>query len=107
MKIVTTFILLLSTFIAVGQNSKREVSEKTIDVTGIAEMSVPPNEVVFKINLVERMEGKVKVTIEKQELSLKEALSRIGINVQKDLKVFDITSNISILKRKVDEMAIN
>ncbi len=104
MKKVTILILICSTINLFGQSPKKDIYERTIEVTGVAEMSIPPNEVVFKINLTERMEGKEKITIEKQEIVLKEALMRIGIDAQKDLKVVDLISTVSFQRRKIGEM---
>ena len=51
-----------------------------------------PNEFTFKIMLTERIENKQKLTIEMQEAKLKEELARLGVDVQKDLTIFDMTS---------------
>jgi uncharacterized protein len=101
-KKVITIICLFSTTLLFCQNDKDGKANKTIDVTGVAEMSIPPNMIVFNINLMERIDGKEKLTIDKQELNLKEELSAIGIDIQKDLKIVDLSSAYVSQKRKKD-----
>ena len=50
-----------------------------IETTGRAEMMVVPDEIHIAINLQERGSGNSKVTVEKQELELKEAVKGLGI----------------------------
>jgi uncharacterized protein YggE len=51
-----------------------------IETTGRAEMMVVPDEIHIAINLQERGSGNSKVTVEKQELELKEAVKGLGID---------------------------
>ena len=102
MKKIIFAICIISKTLLFSQNSTEEKEYKIIEVTGIAEMSIPPNMIVFNINLTERMEGKEKLTIDKQEQSLKEGLSKIGIDIQKDLKIVDLTSIYLVQRRKKD-----
>jgi len=50
-----------------------------IEVTGIAEKEVLPDEIYIAITLKEKYVNKVKVTIQEQENKLKESLQKIGI----------------------------
>jgi uncharacterized protein len=102
MKKILFLICLLSQTLLFCQNATAEKTPKIIEVTGVAEMSIPPNMLVFSINLTERMEGKEKLTIDKQERSLKEGLLGIGIDIQKDLKIIDLNSSFLVRKRKKD-----
>jgi uncharacterized protein YggE len=72
----------------------------TIEVTGSAEILVTPNEFTFKITLRERIENKQKITIDQQEAGLKDGLAKIGIDVPKDLTVFDLRSNYVPIKKR-------
>ena len=99
MKKILLLICLFSSKLLFCQNNIEEKTHKIIEVTGVAEMSIPPNMVVFNINLTERMEGREKWTIDKQERSLKEGLLAIGIDGQKDLKIVDLNS--AYLARKI------
>jgi uncharacterized protein len=102
MKKILFIICLFTKTLLFCQNATEEKIHKIIEVTGVAEMSIPPNWIVFNINLSERMEGKEKLTIDKQERSLKEGLLAIGIDVQKDLKIVDLNSAYLVRKRKKD-----
>ena len=83
-----TFLLLLSLpFIAQAQNTPTE-AQNYIEVTGTAEKTVIPDEIYISITLHERYNGKNKVTIEKQEKKLKEALLKEGFKLD-DLSVSD------------------
>ena len=94
--------LLLSTTNVYAQTDKTPITERTIEVTGTAEMLIVPNEFTFRITLHERFENKEKISIEKQEEKLKEALTNMGIDVQKDLTIADITSIYTTQRRKKD-----
>jgi uncharacterized protein YggE len=66
---------------------------RMIEVTGSAERWITPDEFTFKITLLERIEkDKQKITIEMQETLLRNELAALGVDVAKDLSVFDISS---------------
>ena len=65
---------------------------RVIEVSASAERWVTPDEFTFKITLLERIENKQKITIEQQETALRNELATIGVDVGKDLSVFDISS---------------
>jgi uncharacterized protein YggE len=44
------------------------------------------------VTLAERIENKQKITIEQQETALRSELTKLGVDVAKDLSVFDISS---------------
>lgn len=95
------FIIALCTINIAQTPTERRV----IEVTGSAEMLVTPNEFTFKITLLERIEDKKKITIEMQEANLKNELGRIGVDVAKDLTVFDLTSVYVSQKRTKDTLS--
>jgi hypothetical protein len=88
----TTIIFILVFASAIFAQTPTNDSRRVIEVTGSAESLITPNEFTFKITLVERVDGKKKITIEDQEEALKRELTAIGIDVRKDLTVFDISS---------------
>ncbi len=90
MKSTIIFILLFAS--TVFAQTPTTDSRRVIEVTGSAEMMITPNEFTFKITLVERVDGKKKITIEDQEAALRRELTALGIDVQKDLTVYDISS---------------
>src|SRR5215510_13806916 len=65
---------------------------RMIEVTGSAERLITPDIFTFKITLNERIENKQKVTIEQQEAALRDELTKLGVDVAKDLTIFDISS---------------
>lgn len=90
------YILLLMVAVCLAATTafaqEKTTEKRVIEVTGSAETLIMPNEFTFKITLVERMEKKDKLTIESQEESLKNELAKLGVDVQKDLTIFDLTS---------------
>ena len=91
-------------FAAVGVFAQTPTERRVIEVTGSAEMLVTPNEFTFKITLLERIEDKKKITIETQEANLKSELAKIGVDVTKDLTVFDLTSVYVSQKKTKDTL---
>jgi uncharacterized protein YggE len=76
-----------------GQTPTNTETEKAyIEVTGTAENEIIPDEIYIGITIRERHEGKEKITIEKQEADLKEALKSIGISVD-NLSLSDANAN--------------
>jgi uncharacterized protein YggE len=84
--------------------SQNALEKRVIEVTGSAETWVTPNEFTFKITLVERMEDKKKLTIEMQEARLKDELAKLGVDVEKDLTIYDITSFYIARKKTRDTL---
>lgn len=73
-------ILVFSILTVFSQTNIEKENEKPfIEVTGVAEKEVIPNEIYIAITLRERNEGKEKNTIENQEADLKKALTNIDI----------------------------
>ncbi|HNU07687.1 MAG TPA: SIMPL domain-containing protein [Pyrinomonadaceae bacterium] len=91
MKKASFFVILLFASTMFAQTPTTD-SRRVIEVTGSAETFVTPNEFTFKITIVERVDGKKKITIEDQEEALKRELAAIGVDVQKDLTIYDLTS---------------
>jgi len=88
-------ILLLTVavcFLTVTAFAQTTTEKRIIEVTGSAETLIMPNEFTFKITLVERVEKKDKLTIESQEENLKNELVKLGVDVAKDLTIFDLNS---------------
>jgi len=82
MKIKTVMMLLLFTtsILSFAQtNSDNESAKPYIEITGTAEKEIVPNEIFISITIRERQEGKEKITIDKQEADLKEAIKSLGI----------------------------
>lgn len=69
-----------------------QLERRMIEVSASAERWITPDEFTFKITLQERIENKQKLTIEQQEAALRRELSTLGVDVTKDLSIFDISS---------------
>ncbi len=79
--------------------------QRVIEVQGSTEKLVEPNEFTFRVILLERYEKKEKITLEDQEKRLREELTKAGIDAQKSLTVFDLTSSYRQQRRQKDELA--
>ena len=99
--LLTLFLLLASSAINFAQTN---TEKRVIEVTGSAETLVTPNEFTFKITLFERVENKQKLTIEIQEARLKNELTNLGVDVQKDLTIFDLNSFYIARKKTKDTL---
>jgi hypothetical protein len=86
-------ILLLLTVTVFGQISNDIKEEKPyIEVTGMAEKEIIPDEIYIAITIRERHEGREKISIDKQEADLKEAIKSIGISLD-NLSLSDANAN--------------
>lgn len=67
----------------VGTNGQvaESQSKPHIEITGTSETEITPDEIYITITLQERMEGKEKLLIEKQEQDLKQNLKELGIDI--------------------------
>src|SRR5688572_5448396 len=91
MKTLFAALCMLCAFSA-ANFAQAQPERRMIEVSGSAERWITPDEFTFKITLQERIEKKEKLTIERQETALRSELSALGIDVAKDLSVFDISS---------------
>ena len=87
---------------AVAGIAQSQPERRVIEVSGSAERYVTPDTFTFKITLFERMENKQKITIEQQESALRAELTRLGVDVAKDLSVYDISSTYFRQKKVKD-----
>jgi len=98
--LLTIFVCLTTAIFAQTNNTEKRV----IEVMGSAETLITPNEFTFKIRLNERIEDKKKITIEVQEANLKSELANLGVDVNKDLTIFDLSSTYVSRKRTKDTL---
>jgi uncharacterized protein YggE len=97
------FLLVTVIFaLAGGLCAQQADQRRMIEVTGSAERLITPNEFTFKITLAERIENKQKITIEQQEASLRNELAKLGVDVAKDLSIYDISSRYFRQKKLKD-----
>lgn len=76
-----TVLLLSLTLIATGQD-QNTTDKNYIEVVGNGELEIIPDEIYISITIRERQEGKKKITVESQEMDLKNAVKEIGIPME-------------------------
>ena len=104
MKKIFVVLVLCLTFVAQAQEP---ASQKAyIEVTGTAETEVVPDEITLRITLLERMEGKEKVTIEKQEAELKKHLKELSIDLA-SLSLNDAAADYNNIRKKTKNVLIS
>jgi len=87
---IALMVFSLNTFGQIGGVCPEE--KPYIEVNGIAEIEVVPDEIYISIILAERYENKVKVTIEEQEEKMKSAIKSLGIDL-KNLFLSDVNAD--------------
>ncbi len=98
LKSASLYLLLSISLTAFGQTEKSYSDRNYIEVVGTAEKRIVPDEIYISIIIREREEGKEKLSIEQQEIKLKEALSSIGVPL-KNLSLADVDADYIRLKR--------
>jgi len=76
-----------------------------IEVSGTAERMVVPDELTFRITLSERMSGRNKIAIDQQEATLRSELEKIGVDVAKDLSIYDVSARYFRYRKIRDVLA--
>ncbi|MBL7972973.1 MAG: SIMPL domain-containing protein [Prolixibacteraceae bacterium] len=89
--------------LAVSQVNNSEKETPYIEVVGMGEMEVIPDQIYISFTLKERLEGKKKIEIEDQEKELKKRLMKIGVDLA-DLQLADANSDFIKIKRKKNEV---
>jgi uncharacterized protein len=81
MKLLFAFLLITNTFKVQGQNQNTTDEKPFIEVSGIAEQEIVPDQIYISIIIREKYVNKEKVTIEIQEEKLKTLLKEINIPI--------------------------
>lgn len=89
MKTYLSILLALTLFTAKAQNNNT-MEKKYVEVTGVAEQMVTPNEIYFSITLQEEKDGQ-KRSVEDQEKVLIKTLKNLNVDVS-NLKLSDVGS---------------
>ncbi|HLA94155.1 MAG TPA: SIMPL domain-containing protein [Pyrinomonadaceae bacterium] len=92
MKLLFTAAAVLCS-LTINSHTQNKPEPRVIEVSGSAERLITPDEFTFKITLLERIEKKEKLMIEQQEVSLRDELTKLGVDVAKDLSIYDISSS--------------
>jgi uncharacterized protein YggE len=72
-------VLLLSLTVFASAQDPNTTEKNYIEVTGIGELEIVPDEIYISITLREKQEGKKKISVETQESELKSGLQQLGI----------------------------
>ncbi|MEO8148205.1 MAG: SIMPL domain-containing protein [Bacteroidia bacterium] len=91
-KLLLTFSIITNILIAAGQSADSKIEKDYIQVTGVAEMQVVPDEIYIGITLRERYEGRDKISIDSIEQQLKNKLIELRIDL-KNLSLSDANSD--------------
>lgn len=86
-----------------GQSDLALADKPYIEVTGIAEKEVVPDEIYVRIVIRERIVNKEKISIQNQEAKLKESLRAIGIDLS-NLYLSDAQADYITIRRKPNEV---
>ncbi len=85
------FLITISTY-AQSKIEKNEIQLPYIEVTGTAEKLVIPDEIYVGFYLQEKYVNKVKISVEEQEVKLKDAIKSIGVDLR-NLSISDLTAD--------------
>ena len=92
-KTILSILILIVSLTCHGQTSTTSQNEiAVIEVVGSAEKEIVPDEIYIAITIRERESGKDKVSIDKQEAALKDALQKLGISLE-NLFLSDANAN--------------
>lgn len=81
-------------------------NRRLIEVNGTSEMDVAPDEIFVNLTLLERMDGKEKVSIEKQENDLKKALKDCGIELSA-LTLNNAMADYRTIRKKAKDVLVS
>lgn len=101
--VVVFLMTTLATFTQTTQTSP--VEKPFIEVTGVKEMEIVPDEIYIGIVIRERMEDKIKITIEEQEIKLKESIKTLGIDIT-NLSLSDANADYLRIRWKTKDVIL-
>jgi uncharacterized protein len=85
-------LALLSVSLNSSAQSKNFIDMPYIEVSGIADTFIVPNEIYIKIIISEK-DTRDRISVEETESKMVDSLKAIGINTEKDLSIYDFGSN--------------
>lgn len=90
-KLILVFLII--PFLSYGQTGdKNFIDQNYIEVTGNSEMEISPDLIYIKI-LINEKDNKNKISLSDRENTMISKLKEIGIDINKDLLIKDISSN--------------
>ena len=91
-KIIIITCLISFTSVIAQSGSKNFIDQNYIEITGTTETELTPDEIYLSIEINEK-DKKGKVSVEHQETIMIKKLKQLGIDLKKDFKVKDYSSN--------------
>ena len=88
-------MLVLAALMVVAASASAQQTEafpSYIEVTGVAEKEVEPNEIYLSITINER-DSKGKISVDEQQREMLAALKKLGVKPDSQLKMVDLTSS--------------
>lgn len=88
-------MLVLAALVVVAASASAQQTEafpSYIEVTGVAEKEVAPNEIYLSITINER-DSKGKISVDEQQREMLAALKKLGVKPDLQLKMVDLTSS--------------
>ena len=88
-------MLVLAALMVVAASASAQQTEafpSFIEVTGVAEKEVAPNEIYLSITINER-DSKGKISVDEQQREMLAALKKLGVKPDSQLKMVDLTSS--------------
>lgn len=88
-------MLVLAALVMVAVSASAQQTEafpSYIEVTGVAEKEVAPNEIYLSITINER-DSKGKISVDEQQREMLAALKKLGVKPDSQLKMVDLTSS--------------
>lgn len=102
--IVLSLALIMSQFIFAQNGTKNFIDQNYIELSGKAEIEIVPDEIYLNIELKET-DTKNKVSVDQMETKMFKAFKKLGLNLEKQVKVLDFSSNFhSYWLKKKDVM---
>lgn len=96
---LTMALLMAALFVKAQSVVNPLESTPYIEVTGEGELEVMPDEIYLQFTLKERVDGRTKTDIDKQESELKKKLKAAGFDLS-NLSLADASSDYVVVKRK-------
>lgn len=97
-KLTLFFSILFCSLTSIAQTENAKIEKGYIEVNGSSEMQIVPDEIYIQINLQERYEGKMKITMDTIENQFWLKLKGMGIDL-KNLSLSDANSDFVKIKR--------
>lgn len=93
-------VLLLTAFLAQAQAPKNFIDQPYIEVNGTAEIEATPNKIFLRVEIKEE-DTKGRKSLEELEAQLLNTLESLGLDIEKQVTVSDLSSNFKsyFLKR--------